>query len=85
MNRRILVEDSLTNVKDVLLGQGYEVGKLSTEKNNLEGYDAIVVSGQDKNFMGITNTVTKSPVIDARNKSAEDILNQINQLQGKLK
>lgn len=77
MKRKILVEDGLRNVRDFLQGQGYEVSSLRQHRNNLDNYDAIVVSGQDENFLGISDTSTKSPVIDATSKSAQDVYNQL--------
>lgn len=74
--KKIAVEDSLTNVSDYLRSQGCDVCKLTQEKN-LDTCDAVVVSGQDENFMGIQDTLTKAFVVDAAGKTAEEVYNQI--------
>ncbi len=74
--KRVAVEDSLTNVSDYLKNQGCEVCKL-TEEKNLDRCDAVVVSGQDENFMGMQDTLTKAYVVDAAGKTAEEVYNQI--------
>lgn len=74
--KRIAVEDSLTNVSDYLRNQGCDVCSL-TEEKNLDRCDAVVVSGQDENFMGIQDTLTKAVVVDSSGKTAEEIYKQI--------
>jgi len=72
----IAVEGSLTDVRDYLQQRGYKVEALGTG-NNLNKYSAIVITGQDSNMMGIEDTYTKAPIIDARGRSAEEIHDQI--------
>ncbi|KAB3532875.1 YkuS family protein [Alkaliphilus pronyensis] len=76
MKNRIAVEDSLTDVRDYLQQKGYQVESLSRSKE-LEGFDAIVVTGQDSNILGMENANTKSPVITARGQSAQLIYDEI--------
>lgn len=76
MKRKIAVEGSLSDVKDLLQSKGYQVEDLNN-KNNLNTYDAIIITGQDSNVLGIENAVTKSPVIDARGQSAEEVYQQL--------
>ena len=78
MKRKVAVENSLTNVSDYLRSQGYDVTNLQSNAN-LDGYDAIVVSGQDKDFMGMEDTLTKSAVVDARGNTPEEVYNQLQQ------
>ncbi|RKD31448.1 YkuS family protein [Thermohalobacter berrensis] len=77
MNKKIAIEDTLGNVRNFLVNQGYQVSNLSQTKNNLDQYDAVIVSGQDDNFMGIRDTVTKTPVINASGRSPVDIYDQL--------
>ncbi|WP_427338921.1 YkuS family protein [Caloranaerobacter sp. DY30410] len=77
MKKRIVVEDGLKNMRDFLSSRGYYVESLSRSKNNLDNCDAIIVSGQDSNFMGIHDSMTKKPVIDAAGKSPQDVYNQL--------
>lgn len=76
MKRKIAVEGSLSDVKGLLQSKGYQVEDLNNQ-NNLDSYDAIIITGQDSNVLGMENAVTKSPVIDARGQSAEDIYQQL--------
>ena len=77
MKKKVAVEDGLKNMRDFLSSKGYDVESLSKGKNNLDNYDAIIVSGQDINFMGIHDSLTKKPVIDATGKSPQDVYNQL--------
>ena len=74
--KRIAVEDSLTNVSNYLRNQGCDVCSL-TEEKNLDRCDAVVVSGQDDNFMGMQDTLTKAIVVDATGKTEEEVYHQI--------
>ncbi|WP_066504908.1 YkuS family protein [Abyssisolibacter fermentans] len=75
MKKRVLIEDSLTEVSQYLSKKGLNVSNLN--KNNLNSCDVIVVSGQDSNIMGISNIEIEKPVINARGKTSDDIYNQI--------
>lgn len=74
MGPKIGVEDTLGQVKQYLTEKGYEVKSL---KENPESYDAIVVSGQDKNFLGMHDTATKVPVIDAKGMTSEQVYDRL--------
>lgn len=75
--KRVAVENSLTNVKSYLERQGYTVESLENNKNNLKSFDAIIVSGQNSNFLGMHDTTTKGSVISAKGLSPEDIHREI--------
>lgn len=74
----IAVEKSLSRLFDALETQGYEVVELN--KRNIDGVDAIVVSGADINLMNIQDALTDVPVINASGKSAGDVLDELNNL-----
>lgn len=76
MKTKIAVEGTLTNVKDYLRKKGYQVTNLQNT-GNLDSFDAIVVTGQDSNTLGIENTQTKTPIITARGQSAEQVYDEI--------
>lgn len=71
---RIAVEDSLQQLKDFLQNKGYDVTDLNQTANQV---DAIVISGQDKNVMGMQDVTTKAPVIDASGLTAEEVYQQL--------
>lgn len=75
--RRVAVEKSLKNVKTYLETQGFKVADLESGKNDLNNFDAIVVSGQDSNFLGDQTTASKATVVSAKGKTVEDIYNQL--------
>jgi len=77
---KIAVESSLTPVKDYLSRKGYQVECLDTGKKssgNLQGYDAIVVSGMSTDLLGMENTKTKAVVINADGLSPEDVSKEL--------
>lgn len=74
----IAVEKSLSRLFDTLETQGYEVVELN--KQNVDGVDAIVVSGADINLMNMQDTLTDVPIINATGKTADEILDELNNL-----
>jgi galactitol-specific phosphotransferase system IIB component len=78
---KIGIEKSLTNVKEYLEQNNVEAVVMSEEKKDskraLKKYDAIVVSGLDSNFLGMQDTMTKTPVISADGKTVEEVYNEI--------
>lgn len=83
MGKRIAVESQLSNIKEYLKQKGYEVVELKetlSEKNNLNAYDAIVITGQSRNMLGINDISTKVPVIDATGMSPFDVEESIKRL-----
>ncbi len=80
MNRKIAVENGLTPVMEYLSEKGYKVDGIdlgSEYKKDIDKYDAIVVTGMDKDFLGVQDVVSKIPVIDARGLSAEQVYKRI--------
>ena len=75
---KIAVEESLKAVSEALKDKGYEVVALRTE-SDAQSCDCCVITGQDKDVMGIQTTVTKSPVIDASGMSAEEVCEAVEQ------
>ena len=79
---KIGIERSLNNVKEHLEQNNLQTVEMNTSKKDskraLKKYDAIVVSGQDTNFLGMQDTKAKTPVINAEGKTAEEVYNEIN-------
>lgn len=83
MGKRIAVESQLSNIKDYLKQKGYEVVELKetlSEKSDLNAYDAIVITGQSRNMLGIDDVLTNVPVIDATGMSPFDVEESIKRL-----
>ncbi|WP_062198027.1 YkuS family protein [Massilibacterium senegalense] len=74
--KKVCVEQSLSHIQDALKQEGYDVVEMQTE-TDAQGCDCCVISGFDENIMGIQNTVTKAPVINASGLSPQDVLNLV--------
>lgn len=71
------VEKGLTNVINYLTEEGYAVVPLgaSIDENvaKLNDLDAIVTAGYNTDMMGISDTETKAPVINAKGLTPQEI------------
>ncbi len=80
--KRIGIENTLGNVRDLFSEQGYEVVQIDPHSKSgieLKNCDAYVIAGMDQNLMGITDMEAEAPVINAKGMSPEQVLNQIEQ------
>ncbi|MFK2826756.1 YkuS family protein [Bacillus sp. B190/17] len=79
MTKKVAVEQSLTNVTEALRGKGYEVVDLQSAADiqNTQNCSVYVVSGMDSNMMGIHDTSTKAPIIEATGMSADEICREV--------
>ncbi|RLQ95435.1 YkuS family protein [Falsibacillus albus] len=76
MSKRIGVEQSLSDVSQVLREKGYEVVDLKNE-NDATNCDCCVITGQDQNVMGIQNVTTQGSVINAHGLTADQICQEV--------
>jgi hypothetical protein len=79
-DRIIGVEENLTPVVHLLTEKGYNVESVdfSAEfRKNIDKYDALVITGLNKDFLGVQDTVSQIPVIDAKGLSAEEVYTQL--------
>jgi len=76
MSRIIGVEQSLTNIEDALKAQGFEVIQLRNEED-AKKCDACIITGQDRDVMGISDPVMEGPVIDADGLSANEVVERV--------
>lgn len=78
--KNIAIQRDLAPIKDYLTNKGYNVqefeGNASQVMNN--NVDAIVVTGQDQNVMGMETTSTKVPIIDARGMKPQQVEQMLN-------
>mgnify|MGYP001237742705 FL=1 len=74
---RIGVEPGLTNVKEALQEMGHEVVDVRSEED-AAGCDSVIISGMDQNMMGISDTFTEGPVINAEGASVEEVCQLVN-------
>lgn len=74
MKKIIAVEEGLSGaVRDALTREGYELVKPGAGGK----VDATIITGMDMNVMGMQDIVNKQPVIDARGKTADQILSDL--------
>lgn len=75
--KNIAVQEGLTPIANYLSDAGYKVHEFSSrQKSNkdfLDGFDAVVFTGMDDNFMGIQTTNNNRPFIEARGMTPEDV------------
>ncbi len=79
MSKVIGVEQSLSNVEAALQAKGYEVVQLQSEKDASK-CDCCVITGQDENMMGISNTAIEGSVINAHGLSAEEVCERVDKM-----
>jgi len=80
MKPRIAVEPALTPIKDYLIDKGYQVDSINLKEEpskQSEKYDAFIITGMNKDFMGIRDTSTKATVIDATGMTAEQVFHEL--------
>jgi hypothetical protein len=73
---KVAVEDSLGTVKAALQNSGHQVVTMS---NNLDDCACCVISGQDKNVMGMADAVTSASVINAEGMTDDEIVRRVDQ------
>lgn len=74
---RIGVEPALTNVKQALEEMGHDVVDVHSE-NDVHGCDSIIISGTDKDMMGIADVAIEGPVINAEGSTTDEICQVVN-------
>ena len=72
MAKTVAVDDSLTPIKKRLESRGYKVTQMGDSK-----IDAIVVNGIDENLMGMEDVIYSVPIINAKGKSPEDVITEL--------
>lgn len=76
MSQRIAIERDLSAIGDHLAENGLQVERVDMTDmtpDRLQTYDAVVISGQTTNFMGMEDMKAPVPVIEARGKTADEI------------
>lgn len=73
---RIGVEPGLENVKEALKQMGHEVVDVRSE-NDVAGCDSVIISGTDKDIMGIADVAIEGSVINAEGASTDQICQMV--------
>ncbi|GAB3068324.1 YkuS family protein [Virgibacillus ainsalahensis] len=74
---RIGVEETLTDVKEALMEMGHEVVDLRSADDTAY-CDCCIISGQDKDVMGMSTTSIAGPVVNAQGFSADEVCQMVN-------
>ncbi|MCX7884878.1 MAG: YkuS family protein [Caloramator sp.] len=81
MKKKVAVEQNLDNVKEYLEERGIKTEQFSGSQflnaSKISKYDAIIVSGSNKDLLGMQDTQTKIPVIDATGMTPQEIYNNL--------
>ncbi|MCD2345673.1 YkuS family protein [Clostridium guangxiense] len=81
--KKIGVEEGLSNIASYLKTEGYSVETLGPDiEGNVckcKNLDAIITSDRNTDMMGISDTSTKIPVINASGLTQEEVKNMIQQ------
>ena len=77
MMKTVAVEEGLTPVRDYLESQGCQVVNLANGEDRQSGASVMVVTGMDKNLMGMQSIQQNIPVISAEGLSPEDVYNRV--------
>ena len=79
--KKLAVQKGLNPIKDYLSDEGYTVKEFDNRKKNagnfFNKYDAVIVTGENQNIMGIEDTISKTSIINATGMTGEEVKNQI--------
>lgn len=73
---RIGVEGTLSDVQGALKEKGYDTVELR-QQQDANNCDCCVISGQDKNVMGMQDASFSGSVINAQGMSAEEVVKEV--------
>ena len=75
---RIGVEPAMTNVKEALQASGHEVVDVRSG-NDAQGCDSVIISGTDKDIMGIADVAIEGPVINAEGSTTDEVCQMVDE------
>lgn len=73
MIKRVAVEEELSDLRLMLTQRGYEV----LNPGDARQVDALIITGIDRNVMGMQDINTESIVIDASGRTPEEIFEKL--------
>ncbi|HHX50324.1 MAG TPA: YkuS family protein [Clostridia bacterium] len=77
-DRIVAVDGALENVRQALENAGFQTMKINDI--SLERALAIIISGMDDDFLGMSNIKTKAPVLSAKGKTAQEVVDNVKKL-----
>jgi hypothetical protein len=80
VDKWIAIEPDLTPIKEYLSDKGYKVENINFSEmpaSDAKKFDAFVVTGLNKDFMGMSDTSTKAVVIDVKGMTPEQVYHEL--------
>jgi hypothetical protein len=75
---KVAIEQTLGNVRSLLEDNQFEVVDLDlTQQTQIPNVSCYIISGQDKDVMGIADKQADLPVINARGLTENEVLQQV--------
>ncbi len=74
LQKIIALEDTLSEMKDLLIDEGYDVKSMS---EGLRDADAVIVSGMEENVTGVQDRMTDAFVLNAGGRDPGEILDDL--------
>lgn len=75
---RIAIEQALSRIRTLLEQNQFETVDLNlSQQTYVPGISCYIISGMDKDFMGITNKQADLPVINAHGMTDDEVLQQV--------
>ncbi|HEY8892961.1 MAG TPA: YkuS family protein [Clostridium sp.] len=75
--KKIAVQKGLNPVIDYLSNEGYTVKEFDNRKKNagnfLNRYDAVIVTGENQDIMGVEEIISTTPIINATGMTLEEV------------
>lgn len=79
--KKIAIEKGLSSISEYLKISGYKVSEFDVSTKEImgfaKGFDAVVLSGMNKDLMGDETTSTKVPIIIASGLNPQDVRSRI--------
>ncbi|WP_291568673.1 MULTISPECIES: YkuS family protein [unclassified Clostridium] len=79
--KKVAVQKGLNPVKSYLNQEGYTVREFDRNKKNTESFlnkfDAVIVTGEEENMMGMQNASISAPIINADGMTPQQVKDQL--------
>lgn len=81
MIMKVGIEPNLTQVKDYLENMGCDVSIINDNQANYNSFDAIVITGENDDFMGMEDTATDTVIIEAAGLTPQEVFDEIKSIE----
>ncbi|UOR12992.1 YkuS family protein [Halobacillus amylolyticus] len=74
--KKVAIEENLSDIRSALQQKGYDLVTLQNNQD-AQGCDCCVISGQDRDVMGMQDAVTNGVVINAHGRTADEVCQEV--------